>query len=136
MGERSTLPDAGWVAACRRDTLHVSGGRIVMIDGCELVLFVNDGDVVAIKNQCPHRDVPLDDALVEDGCLTCTWHGWRFELATGDHLTAFGPRRGLTTYPVRVIDDVVWVAKQPTVSMPSPSPSLPLATVPVSARYL
>jgi hypothetical protein len=32
---------------------------------------------------CPHRGGPLDDAAVEDGCVRCPWHGYRFDLGTG-----------------------------------------------------
>lgn len=32
---------------------------------------------------CPHLGGPLDEAPVEDGCIACPWHGYRFDLATG-----------------------------------------------------
>jgi hypothetical protein len=32
---------------------------------------------------CPHLGGPLDDAPVEDGCVRCPWHGYRFDLRTG-----------------------------------------------------
>ena len=32
---------------------------------------------------CPHLGGPLDDAPVEDGCIRCPWHGYRFDLRTG-----------------------------------------------------
>ena len=32
---------------------------------------------------CPHRGGPLHDAPVEDGCVRCPWHGYRFDLRTG-----------------------------------------------------
>ena len=41
---------------------------------------------------CPHRGGPLDDAPVEDGCVRCPWHGYRFELRTGRE-AAGGPLR-------------------------------------------
>ena len=41
---------------------------------------------------CPHRGGPLDDALVEDGCVRCPWHGYRFDLRTGRE-AAGGPLR-------------------------------------------
>jgi len=32
---------------------------------------------------CPHLGGPLEDAPVTDGCVTCPWHGYRFDLRTG-----------------------------------------------------
>ena len=31
---------------------------------------------------CPHRLGPLEAAEVVDGCVTCPWHGYRFDLRT------------------------------------------------------
>ena len=41
---------------------------------------------------CPHLGGPLDDAPVEDGCVRCPWHGYRFDLRTGRE-AAGGPLR-------------------------------------------
>ncbi|MDJ0767664.1 MAG: aromatic ring-hydroxylating dioxygenase subunit alpha [Ilumatobacter sp.] len=36
------------------------------------------GAVVATADRCPHREAPLSDGRVHDGCLTCPYHGWTF----------------------------------------------------------
>ena len=41
------------------------------------------GELLAHTTQCPHRLGPLADAPIEDGCLRCPWHGYRFDLRTG-----------------------------------------------------
>ena len=42
-----------------------------------------------IQRRCPHMKGDLTRfGQVEDGILTCTLHGWRFELATGRCLTS------------------------------------------------
>jgi|SRR5438309_1021391 len=42
-----------------------------------------------IQRRCPHLKADLTRfAQVEDGVLTCTMHGWQFELATGRCLTS------------------------------------------------
>ena len=63
----------------------------------------------AVDNVCRHVGNPIDDGLVEAGCLTCPWHGWRYDLGTGEHLTLFGRRPGLRTYPVRTEGDDVLI---------------------------
>jgi len=52
---------------------------------------------------------PIDDGAVSGGSVTCPWHGWRYDLRTGDLLTMFGRRPGLRAYPVEVKDDQVLV---------------------------
>jgi len=41
------------------------------------------GALVAHSVRCPHWLAPLDSAPIEDGCLFCPWHGYRFDVATG-----------------------------------------------------
>jgi len=42
-----------------------------------------EGTLVAHSTLCPHSLGPLGDAVVEDGCIRCPWHGYRFDLRTG-----------------------------------------------------
>lgn len=107
--EADTPFGAGWVAVCRQDSLLEGRGRSFVVAGLSLAVFLVEGRVFAVRNQCPHRDVPLDDGLVDQGCVTCTWHNWRFDLRTGEHITTFGRRHGVPTYPVRIADNTVWV---------------------------
>jgi phenylpropionate dioxygenase-like ring-hydroxylating dioxygenase large terminal subunit len=36
------------------------------------------GVVVAAPDRCPHREAPLSIGSVQEGCLTCAYHGWTF----------------------------------------------------------
>jgi UDP-MurNAc hydroxylase len=52
-----------------------------------------------VQRRCPHLKADLTRfAQVEDGILTCTMHGWQFELATGKCLTS--DDRSLYSRPV------------------------------------
>jgi nitrite reductase/ring-hydroxylating ferredoxin subunit len=42
-----------------------------------------DDRLVAHATDCPHMLGPLAEAAVEDGCVRCPWHGYRFDLRTG-----------------------------------------------------
>jgi nitrite reductase/ring-hydroxylating ferredoxin subunit/uncharacterized membrane protein len=48
-----------------------------------LVVSQPDG-VKVIADRCSHRGAPLSDGEVADGCVTCPWHGSRFDLASGE----------------------------------------------------
>ena len=73
-----------------------------------IALFLDGGEYFAMDDVCPHQGMPLNDGLVADGTVTCTWHGWRFCLRDGSWLDS--PRIGVGTYPVRVVGDEIQVA--------------------------
>ena len=61
-----------------------------------------DGELVVHATICPHRLGPLDEAAVEDGIVTCPWHGWRFDLRSG---RALDGRRARLAPPPRLDTD-------------------------------
>ncbi|MGK3996399.1 Rieske 2Fe-2S domain-containing protein [Sorangium sp. So ce1024] len=45
---------------------------------------VRRGDEVhALDDRCPHQGYPLSQGALRGGVLTCTWHNWKFDVATG-----------------------------------------------------
>ena len=42
-----------------------------------------DGEILAHPTACPHRGGPLAESAIEAGCITCPWHGYRFDLRRG-----------------------------------------------------
>ena len=83
-------------------------GRPFEVDGVPVALFFTGGRYYAIDDCCPHQGVPLADGIVFDKSVTCTWHGWRFDLETGQHLQ--GSRCRVGTYPVRVEGEEIQVS--------------------------
>jgi UDP-MurNAc hydroxylase len=56
-----------------------------------------------IQRRCPHLKADLTRfASIEDGILTCSLHGWQFELETGRCLTSDGRR--LYSQPLETLD--------------------------------
>lgn len=98
-----------WLAVCRRDDIPPDRGWPVRAGELNIAIFDVEGDLCAIDNVCLHVGNPLDDGFVSGGVVTCPWHGWRYDLRTGEHLTYFGRRHGVRTYPVRVEGGVVLV---------------------------
>jgi nitrite reductase (NADH) small subunit len=79
---------------------YIAGDRIV-------ALFNVDGKFYALDGICPHQGGPLGKGFL-DGCIvTCPWHGFQFDVTTGQHLTS----RSLVhpVFPVKVEDGGVWV---------------------------
>lgn len=41
------------------------------------------GETATVARYCPHLGLPLDAEPDGDGTITCPWHGYRFDIATG-----------------------------------------------------
>jgi nitrite reductase/ring-hydroxylating ferredoxin subunit len=65
----------------------------VDVDGRRILLYRNGMVVSAMENACAHLGGPLDEGEVDDGVVTCPWHGSRFRLADGALV------RGPSTFP-------------------------------------
>ncbi len=50
-----------------------------------LVAKVGDG-YCAIANKCPHMGLPMAKGKLENGVLTCPFHGSKFEMCTGKNV--------------------------------------------------
>jgi nitrite reductase/ring-hydroxylating ferredoxin subunit len=81
-------PEAGLALPLDFD---LGGGRFRLIR--------RDGALVAHSRICPHWLGPLEREPDHDGCLTCPWHGYRFDVATGRSTDG----RGLRLAPARAI---------------------------------
>jgi 3-phenylpropionate/trans-cinnamate dioxygenase ferredoxin component len=74
------------------------------VAGREIVLCNVEGEVYALQGMCTHEDLPLDGGEVEDGVLTCEWHGAEFDVCTGE-VRGLPATRPLQTFPARVDGD-------------------------------
>jgi nitrite reductase/ring-hydroxylating ferredoxin subunit len=54
---------------------------------------------------------PLGEGRVVDGCITCPWHGWQYDPATGRSPPPFVER--IKTYNVRLANGRVFVNPKP-----------------------
>jgi nitrite reductase (NADH) small subunit len=58
------------------------------------------GEVRALHGICPHHGGPLGQGALEGSLLSCPWHAWPFDTASG--ACAFNDELRIPTYPVRV----------------------------------
>lgn len=108
---------------CQVEDLPPGSSRMAMIGPTEVGVFNIDGELVAVRNRCPHAGAPLcrgalTGTTVSDGphrrrwahegeILKCPWHGWEFKLPEGRSVAE--PVFRLSTYPTRVRDGNVVV---------------------------
>ena len=81
--------------------------RAIELAEASVLVTVLAGQPKAYRNACSHLGMPLDEGKVEDGVLTCPYHGFQFALASGECLTA--PSIQLPSYPARVDDGRILV---------------------------
>ncbi len=98
---------AAKVRVCGVHELSEGGCRVVSVRGQQLAVFRVDGQIVAIDAQCPHEGGPLQDGMIEQGCIVCPWHNYKFDLASGRCQTE--PDLKVNRYPTSILDGVVWV---------------------------
>lgn len=103
----TSIPVRRWVAVGRLDSLRFAPGAVVKADEHELAVFATGDGYCALLNSCPHAGASLAEGHVSDGEVSCPWHGWRFDLATGTCKTV--AEDSTRAFPVRVVDGVVEV---------------------------
>ena len=74
--------------------------RMVNVAGRDLALFNVDGSVHCLDNTCLHRGGPLGEGYLDGAVVTCPWHGWQYNVRTGELL--IDPSVKIATYPVRL----------------------------------
>ena len=81
------------------DEIPPGGRKIVEVAGRSIGVFNLNGEYFALRNRCPHQGGPLCEgktwgalqarvpgeiAYTRAGeILTCAWHGWEFDIRTG-----------------------------------------------------
>jgi nitrite reductase/ring-hydroxylating ferredoxin subunit len=94
------------------------GERVIAdVGGREIAIFNVKGSFHAVANYCVHQGGPVCEGMVsgtlsakkedddweltydhEDEILSCPWHGWEFDIPTGEHLARTKYR--LPTYDI------------------------------------
>ena len=100
-----------WTDMMSLAELAEKGKAVVRHDGRQVLLVHGPAGSFACVNRCPHEGYPLSEGTLTEGCvLTCNWHNWKFNLASG--VTLVGGDR-LTRYPVKLDAGRVWVDLTP-----------------------
>ena len=109
--ERTGASDDGFVDVCAITDIPESRARIVTLSGERVAVFRWDGRVAAISNVCRHQNGPLGEGRIVDGCVTCPWHGYQYDPATGRAPKPFTEK--VPTFRVRIEGERVLVHPRP-----------------------
>mgnify|MGYP001601131825 CR=1 FL=1 len=97
-----------WYRVCQQNEIPVKEGRTVHVQNNQIALFHLQDGFRAIDNICPHGQGPLADGIVAGQFVYCPMHGLKIDLDTG--CTADGGQSSVKTYPVKLIEDQIYVA--------------------------
>jgi nitrite reductase/ring-hydroxylating ferredoxin subunit len=100
--------DRTFVTVARAD--EVAPGTVVTVHAGETpVALARVGDeFYATQHACMHMHGPLGAGRLEEHRLSCPWHGWQYDVRTGEN--EFDRAIRLETYEVRVEDGDVKIA--------------------------
>lgn len=91
----------------KRSELGTDGRKLLRHNGKQVLIIAQDDCLFAIANRCPHEGYPLSEGTLGPGCvLTCNWHNWKFDLASGAALVGRDPVR---TYEITERDGEILI---------------------------
>jgi nitrite reductase/ring-hydroxylating ferredoxin subunit/Fe-S cluster biogenesis protein NfuA len=98
---------AGWLDAGVLADIPEGAVTERKLEGRSLLLAKRGDQVSCFDNSCAHLGMPLEMGEVSEGVITCSYHGFRYLLETGECLTA--PEVQLKVHAVRVTGNRVQV---------------------------
>ncbi len=108
-GSQRVVQGAGWVMGPRADDVGADRPVAFEAEAAHVIVIRSKEGLRAFRNACAHQGLPLERGVcdAESGTITCPWHGFQFDSATGECFSA--PQCQLEPFPLRVTDGVVWV---------------------------
>lgn len=97
-----------WTDLCGADELGDIPSRHD-VAGVPLVAYRTGGEVVVLADRCTHRGGPLHEGSLDDGCITCPWHGSAF--GSGGQVVSGPATRPQAALEVRSSDGRVQVRR-------------------------
>ena len=91
---------ADWIDLIGADELGPGKCKTVELNGKHYAVYNVDGAFYCTDDACLHQGGPLGEGSLEGKCVSCPWHGWEFDVTTGECQDMPGDAIG--TYPVRV----------------------------------
>ncbi len=96
------------IRVARLDELPAGQLTRVEAGGTRIVLARVKDEVFACNDVCAHQGGPLSEGKLSGTRLACPWHGWMYDVRTGECVL---PGRGhrVASYPIRIDAGEVWV---------------------------
>ncbi len=99
---------ADFIEVARTSDVPPGRSTIIVAAGHVIALYNVGGTFHATSNVCLHRGGPVGEGDLEGSVVTCPWHGWQYDVRTGQNLA--NPEARLKTYEVKVEGNRILVA--------------------------
>ncbi len=83
-------------------------GKVIEVGGKTIAVFNCEGTFYAMDNTCKHRGGPLGEGSLTGTTVTCPWHGWEYEVTSGE--CSMDAAIKVQTFDVKVEGDDLLVA--------------------------
>jgi len=96
-----------FVEICSTADVPADGPRyLIHNDRPYAVVRAADAKLTVMDDTCPHAGASLSGGGVHEGCLVCPWHGWAFDIDSGE--CPDNPAIKVRTYETKVANGKVW----------------------------
>jgi nitrite reductase/ring-hydroxylating ferredoxin subunit len=83
-------------------------GRMFDVNGRSIAIFNVAGQFHCIDNLCEHQQGPLAEGELEGCVVTCPWHGWTYDVTSGE--SPDDPDTRVECFALKVDGDDILVA--------------------------
>lgn len=98
---------SNWVFVASAIELPPGQANEYVVAGRIIALFNVAGVYHALDGICPHQGGPLGKGALAGCIVTCPWHGFQFDVTTGQHQTSQSLIH--PSFPVKVVDGQIFV---------------------------
>lgn len=101
-----------WIPIGTISDVPQRGARCVKNGDMTIAIFrTADDRIFALEDKCPHKNGPLSQGIVHDGCVTCPLHNWVVSLENGK---AQGADEGeATSFPIKLDGEKIFISLRP-----------------------
>lgn len=75
-----------FATACKIDDVPEGGSLLCVVNDAQIAVFRIDGDIFALRNECPHAGASLAHGSVEGDIVRCRIHHWGFCVRDGRYV--------------------------------------------------
>jgi nitrite reductase/ring-hydroxylating ferredoxin subunit len=102
------VPEPAFRSIARAADIPPGTITAVQVDGEDIALANVEGKFFATQGHCLHLHGPLGEGRLEGPVLSCPWHGWQYDVRTGEN--EFDRAIQLQTFEVKVEHGEVKIA--------------------------
>jgi len=95
------------IRVARAGDIPENEGIVVNVESRTIAVFCKDGAYYAFDDTCPHQGGSLGQGELEDDCVVCPLHEWRFNIKTGESHEL--PGFSLEIFPVTVKGNELYI---------------------------